>query len=251
MHSAQGSDYFIIISTSCAVLHCTRVDQWEVWGNSRVSSDPDWFFLIQTGSSWGSELLEAPGLVLCFRLDRRTCWISEWKDERQEGWKVVSVPSFFSLLVGHQHATGSLNLLMPVRLHHCQHCCASNQESPLLCCWLQTTGPAQDGSAHQGYLGPQRRRRFWPSRTSTPTKAHINSKKKKLGKKEWWLNITHHLTGSTNIFSHFMTTPLYPTSHEFLDGQNQATSDLWIQSKYRFWVACNILHKQTQVFKTN
>lgn len=48
----------------------------------------------------------------------------EWKDERQEGWKVVSVPSFFSLLAGHQHATGSWNLLMPVRLHHCQHCCA-------------------------------------------------------------------------------------------------------------------------------
>lgn len=88
MHSAQGSDYFIIISTSCAVLHCTRVDQWEVWGNSRVSSDPDWFFLIQTGSSWGSELLEAPGLVLCCRLDRRTCWISRverWTSGRLEG----------------------------------------------------------------------------------------------------------------------------------------------------------------------
>lgn len=237
MHSAHASDYFIIISTSCAVLHCTRVDQWEVWGNSRVSSDPDWFFLIQTGSSWGSELLEAPGRVLCFRLDRRTCWIS--RVERWTSGRLEGCLSAFLLLSTSRTSTCNRQF---ESLHHCQHCCASNQESPLLCCWLQTTGPAQDGSAHQGYLGPQRRRRFWPSRTSTPTKAHLNSKKQKLGKKEWWLNITHHLTGSTNIFSHFMTTPLYPTSHEFLDGQNQATSDLWIQSKYRFWVACNILH---------
>lgn len=63
----------------------------------------------------------------------------------------------------------TLNLLMSISLHHGQHCCGSNLDS-----LLQTTGPAQDGSAHQGCLTQQ---------DLNTTKARLSSKKRSLGRK--------------------------------------------------------------------